>query len=62
MRQVRDFYPLYEKNRPCDDQVTDDFDGICTHRTVNYMGDGGIFTDFTNPMTSVAMTVFTNFQ
>ena len=43
-----------EKNRPCDDQVTGDFDGTCAHCAVNYVVDGGIFADFTNPVTSAA--------
>ena len=51
--QVR-YLSTYEKNRPCDDQVTGDFDGTCTHCAVNYVVDGGIFADFTNPVTSAA--------
>ena len=49
--QVR-YLSTYEKNRPCDDQVTGDFDGTCAHCAVNYVVDGGIFADFTNPVTS----------
>ena len=51
--QVR-YLSTYEKNRPCDDQVTGDFDGTCAHCAVNYVVDGGIFADFTNPVTSAA--------
>lgn len=51
--QVR-YLSTYEKNRPCDDQVTGDFDGTCAHCVVNYVVDGGIFADFTNPVTSAA--------
>ena len=51
--QVR-YWSTYEKNRPCDDQVTGDFDGTCAHCAVNYVVDGGIFADFTNPVTSAA--------
>lgn len=39
--QVR-YLSTYEKNRPCDDQVTGDFDGTCAHCAVNYVVDGGI--------------------
>ena len=48
------YLSTYEKNRPCDDQVTGDFDGTCAHCAVNYVVDGGIFADFTNPVTSAA--------
>ena len=51
--QVR-YLSTYEKNRPCDDQVTGDFDGTGAHCAVNYVVDGGIFADFTNPVTSAA--------
>jgi len=51
--QVR-YLSTYEKNRPCDDQVTDGFDGTCVRCAVNYVVDGGIFADFTNPVTSAA--------
>ena len=51
--QVR-YLSTYEKNRPCDDQVTGDFNGTCAHCAVNYVVDGGIFADFTNPVTSAA--------
>ena len=51
--QVR-YLSTYEKNRPCDDQVTGEFDGTCAHCAVNYVVDGGIFADFTNPVTSAA--------
>lgn len=51
--QVR-YLSTYEKNRPCDDQVTGDFDGTCAHCAVNYVVDGGVFADFTNPVTSAA--------
>ena len=51
--QVR-YLSTYEKNRPCDDQVTGDFDGTCAHCAVNYVVDGGIFADFTNPVTRAA--------
>ena len=51
--QVR-YLSTYEKNRPCDGQVTGDFDGTCAHCAVNYVVDGGIFADFTNPVTSAA--------
>ena len=51
--QVR-YLSTYEKNRPCDDQVTGDFDGTCAHCAVNYVVDGVIFADFTNPVTSAA--------
>ena len=51
---VRRYLSTYEKNRPCDDQVTGDFDGTCAHCAVNYVVDGGIFADFTNPVTSAA--------
>lgn len=51
--QVR-YLSTYEKNRPCDDQVTGDFDETCAHCAVNYVVDGGIFADFTNPVTSAA--------
>ena len=51
--QVR-YLSTYEKNRPCDDQVTGDFDGTCAHCAVNYVVDGGIFADFTKPVTSAA--------
>ena len=51
--QVR-YLSTDEKNRPCDDQVTGDFNGTCAHCAVNYVVDGGIFADFTNPVTSAA--------
>jgi len=51
--QIR-YLSTYEKNRPCDDQMTDQFDGTCVHCAVNYIVDGGIFADFTNPVTSAA--------
>lgn len=51
--QIR-YLSTYEKNRPCDDQVTDGFDGVCAKCAVNYIVDGGIFADFTNPVTSAA--------
>lgn len=51
--QIR-YLSTYEKNAPCDDQRTEDFDGTCAHCAVNYVVNGGIFADFSNPVTSAA--------
>ena len=48
------YLSTYEKNRPCDDQVTTGFDGVCATCAANFIMDGGIFAEFTNPVTSAA--------
>ena len=44
----------YEKNRPCDDQVATGFAAPCVNCAAQYVVDGGIFAEFTNPVTSAA--------
>ena len=43
-----------EKNRPCDDQVATGFAAPCVNCAAQYVVDGGIFAEFTNPVTSAA--------
>ncbi len=48
------YLSTYEKNRPCDDQGSGGFDAACANCAAQYVVDGGIFADFTNPVTSAA--------
>jgi IMP cyclohydrolase len=48
------YISTYECNRPADEQVTNEFDACCETECVNYVVDGGIFADFSNPVTSAA--------
>ncbi len=48
------YLSTYEKNRPCDDQATCGFDGVCAACAADFVVDGGIFAEFTNPVTSAA--------
>ena len=48
------YLSTYEKNTPSMHQVTTGFDGVCAECAAAYVVDGGIFADFTNPVTSAA--------
>ena len=48
------YLSTYEKNRPCDDQVATGFAAPCVNCAAQYVVDGGIFAEFTNPVTSAA--------
>ena len=48
------YISTYECNRPADEQMTSDFDAACEECCVNYVIDGGIFAEFSNPVTSAA--------
>lgn len=48
------YLSTYECDRPSDAQVTDQFDAACEQCAVNFVFDGGIFAEFTNPVTSAA--------
>ena len=48
------YISTYECNKPADDQMTSDFDAACEECCVNYVIDGGIFAEFSNPVTSAA--------
>lgn len=48
------YLSTYEKNRPCDDQVAAGFTAPCVNCAAQYVVDGGIFAEFTNPVTSAA--------
>ncbi len=48
------YLSTYERNRPCDEQVSNEFDGACAGCAAQYVVDGGIFAEFTNPVTSAA--------
>ncbi len=48
------YLSTYEKNRPCDDQVAAGFAAPCVNCAAQYVVDGGIFAEFTNPVTSAA--------
>ena len=48
------YVSTYEKNRPCDDQVATGFAAPCVNCAAQYVVDGGIFAEFTNPVTSAA--------
>ncbi|WP_288560143.1 IMP cyclohydrolase [uncultured Victivallis sp.] len=48
------YLSTYEKNRPCDDQVATGFAAPCVNCAAQYVVDGGIFVEFTNPVTSAA--------
>lgn len=48
------YLSTYEKNRPCDDQVVTGFAAPCVNCAAQYVVDGGIFAEFTNPVTSAA--------
>ena len=48
------YISTYECNRPADEQVTNEFDAACEECCVNYVIDGGIFAEFSNPVTSAA--------
>lgn len=48
------YLSTYEKNRPSDDQVSTNFAAPCVNCAAQYVIDGGIFADFSNPVTSAA--------
>lgn len=48
------YLSTYKKNRPCDDQVATGFAAPCVNCAAQYVVDGGIFAEFTNPVTSAA--------
>ena len=48
------YLSTYGKNRPCDDQVATGFAAPCVNCAAQYVVDGGIFAEFTNPVTSAA--------
>ena len=48
------YLSTYEKNRPSDRQYSDAFDGACADCAAQYVIDGGIFAEFTHPVTSAA--------
>ena len=48
------YLSTYEKNCPCDDQVATGFAAPCVNCAAQYVVDGGIFAEFTNPVTSAA--------
>ena len=48
------YISTYECNRPADEQMTAEFDAANEEDCVKYVVDGGIFADFSNPVTSAA--------
>ena len=48
------YISTYECNKPADEQMTAEFDAAGVECCVNYVVDGGIFAEFSNPVTSAA--------
>lgn len=54
------YVSTYEKNRPCDENHDAGFDAETAADAAQYVVDGGVFSEFSNPVTSVAALAGTN--